>query len=247
MSFDINWNNLSNDSELNNSIFQSLNNFLNSITLPSYVKNLKLEKFSLGSTAPDIKIKQITEPLVDFYDDIQNELSDDQVIEKSPNDVQILTEVEYKGDLSFTLSAELVLNYPSAEFMTLPVKITVGNLGFHSLCILAYLSKQAFFSFLCDINDSHLVEESMVNEPNGFNISANRRLERIFIIRSLSIETEAGEQNQKEGSILKNIGKLELFLSDKLKEYLTRELAWPSWINLDFNDEETDVFSKEED
>ncbi|GME79421.1 unnamed protein product [Ambrosiozyma monospora] len=81
--------------------------------------------------------------------------------------------------------------------------------------------------------------------------SLNR--ERIDIIKNLKIEGELGNCDQmnqhidaSNGSILRNIGKIEKFLVTALRTLLIKELGWPSWIELDFNDDE-DEDSDEED
>ncbi|CCD23932.1 ERMES complex subunit MDM12 NDAI_0C02720 [Naumovozyma dairenensis CBS 421] len=245
MSFDINWDNIGNDSALNLIIKNQLSSYLQSISLPSYVRNLQITDFSLGKIAPKITLKEINDPLQDFYDALNEDLDsscDDDWVAPSPSDVQFLIEVEYTGDLLISLSADLVLNYPSKEFITLPLKFGITDLGIHSLCLVAYMSKQIFISFLCDVsdpildNDTHNTESIL--DPNGSLMAPKRPFERISIIRSLKIDTEIGEQLQGEGSILKNVGKLEQFLLEKFKDLLRQELAWPSWINLDMTGEE---------
>ncbi|GMG37481.1 unnamed protein product [Ambrosiozyma monospora] len=83
--------------------------------------------------------------------------------------------------------------------------------------------------------------------------SLNR--ERIDIIKNLKIEGELGNCDQmnqhidtSNGSILRNIGKIEKFLVTALRTLLIKELGWPSWIELDFNndDEDSDEDDSEE-
>nr|5YK7_B Chain B, Mitochondrial distribution and morphology protein 12 [Saccharomyces cerevisiae S288C]5YK7_D Chain D, Mitochondrial distribution and morphology protein 12 [Saccharomyces cerevisiae S288C] len=205
MSFDINWSTLESDNRLNDLIRKHLNSYLQNTQLPSYVSNLRVLDFDLGKVGPAITLKEITDPLDEFYDSIREEGGSGG----SPNDIQFLLEVEYKGDLLVTIGADLVLNYPVEKFMTLPVKLSISDIGLHSLCIVACLSKQLFLSFLCDGGS---------------------------IVRSMKIETEIGEQYQGQGSVLRSVGELEQFLFTIFKDFLRKELAWPSWINLDFND-----------
>ena len=40
------------------------------------------------------------------------------------------------------------------------------------------------------------------------------------------------------GSVLRNIGKIEKFLLSALRKVLVNELAWPSWIEIDMNEED---------
>ena len=185
MSFDINWSTLESDNRLNDLIRKHLNSYLQNTQLPSYVSNLRVLDFDLGKVGPAITLKEITDPLDEFYDSIREEADQETeenndnkedsehicpdrtianhegpkddfeapVVMPSPNDIQFLLEVEYKGDLLVTIGADLVLNYPVEKFMTLPVKLSISDIGLHSLCIVACLSKQLFLSFLCDVSD----------------------------------------------------------------------------------------------
>nr|5GYK_A Chain A, Mitochondrial distribution and morphology protein 12 [Saccharomyces cerevisiae S288C]5GYK_B Chain B, Mitochondrial distribution and morphology protein 12 [Saccharomyces cerevisiae S288C]5GYK_C Chain C, Mitochondrial distribution and morphology protein 12 [Saccharomyces cerevisiae S288C]5GYK_D Chain D, Mitochondrial distribution and morphology protein 12 [Saccharomyces cerevisiae S288C]5GYK_E Chain E, Mitochondrial distribution and morphology protein 12 [Saccharomyces cerevisiae S288 len=232
MSFDINWSTLESDNRLNDLIRKHLNSYLQNTQLPSYVSNLRVLDFDLGKVGPAITLKEITDPLDEFYDSIREEGGSGG----SPNDIQFLLEVEYKGDLLVTIGADLVLNYPVEKFMTLPVKLSISDIGLHSLCIVACLSKQLFLSFLCDVSDPALDDNQTVLDPKGPILAATKPLERISIVRSMKIETEIGEQYQGQGSVLRSVGELEQFLFTIFKDFLRKELAWPSWINLDFND-----------
>lgn len=235
MSFDIHWGNLASDARLNKSIKDHLNTYLGSISLPSYVCNLRLLDFNLGKTAPNITLKEISDPLDEIYKGLNEDEPD--VVTPSPNDIQFLVEVEYKGDLLVTLAADLVLHYPSENFMVLPVKLTISNVGLHSLCLVAYLSKHLLISFLCDISDADLDNKESLLDPNGHALYPRRSLERISIVRNMKIETEIGQQHSGEGSVLRSVGRLEQFLLEIFKNFLRKEVSWPSWIELDFNDD----------
>lgn len=250
MSFDIDWTKLESDSSLNESIKSHLNSYLQSIDLPDYVGNLRILDFSIGEVPPNIILREISDPLDEFYQALNEDIEEQESarpIERSPNDVQFLTEVEYKGDLLITISADLVLHYPTKNFMTLPVKLTISNIGIHSLCLLAYLSRQIFVSFLCDVSDSALDKNESILDTSSSLLAPRRSLERILILRTMKIETEIGEQYQGEGSVLRSVGKLEQFLLENFKDVLRKELSWPSWINLDLsNDDEQEDSDNEE-
>lgn len=243
MSFDIHWGNLESDTRLNESIKNYLNTYLESINLPSYVCNLRILDFNLGKIAPNITLQEISDPLDEFYRAFNEEESDS--IKPSPDDIQFLVEVEYKGDLLVTLAADLVLNYPSDNFMTLPVKLTISNVGLHSLCLVAYLSKHLLISFLCDISDVDLDGNESLLDPKGHVLSPRRSLERISIVRSMKIDTEIGQQHNGEGSVLRSVGRLEQFLLEIFKDLLRKEVSWPSWIELDFNEDDKEENDQE--
>ncbi|AAS51215.2 ACL013Cp [Eremothecium gossypii ATCC 10895] len=234
MSFDINWNKINEDSTINQRARAFLNEHLESLQLPSYVSNIKMTDFKLGTIPPRITLKQIDNPLDDFYEALRLEGAS---IGGRDTDVQFLMEVDYKGDMLIELSAELVLNYPSPNFMQLPVKLTISDIGIHSLCLVAYLQRQLFISFLCDVSDPALDNVESPLDSNGPAFLGSKAVERISLIRSIKIQTEIGPQDLSEGTILRSVGKLEQFLSDVFKNLLRKEAAWPSWINLDFNED----------
>lgn len=53
-------------------------------------------------------------------------------------------------------------------------------------------------------------------------------------------EENAIADNSPNGSVLRNIGKIEKFLVSALRKMMVKELAWPSWIEIDMEDEEDD-------
>jgi len=155
------------------------------------------------------------------------------------NDIQFIVEIDYKGDITIEVQVDLLLNYPSPGFITLPVKLKIVDLGIHSLAVIAHVSKVVFLSFLCDINDEQF--DDIIKNPT---LSKNNR-NRIDIVRSMRIESEIGD-NQGEGSVLRNVGKVERFLTEMVRGLLRDELAWPGWISFDFNeDDDSDDQSSE--
>ena len=67
--------------------------------------------------------------------------------------------------------------------------------------------------------------------------------ERIDIVKKIKIESEIGEV---ENNILRNVGKVEKFLVEQLRNILRDEIAWPSWICIDMNDDDDEEEEEEE-
>lgn len=176
---------------------------------------------------------------------------------KSENDIQFVLDVDYHGDMMIEISVSLLVNFPSQQFISLPIKLKITDLVIHSLAVIAYVRKCVYISFLCDLNDSNLdyftssnsagqnLDQSMGNSNLGGNFvdytTASNR-ERIDVIKSVKIDTEIGEV---ESNVLRNVGKVEKFLVEQLRSILRDEVSWPSWICLDL--ESTDSDSNEED
>lgn len=157
---------------------------------------------------------------------------------KGENDIQFVTELKFDGDFYMEVTTNLLLNYPTSSFISLPVKLKLTELFLHSMAVIAYLDNKVVLSFLCDVeDDTGNAQDSLYYRKNG-------AMDRMDVIKKLKIEGELGNYNQdllsaaSNGSILRNIGKIEKFLVKTLKGLLINELGWPSWIELDFSDEE---------
>lgn len=263
MSVEINWQRLCEDQQLNNKIKTLLDDQLQNIELPQFIKDIKVSDFYIGKTAPKITLRHIGEPFDEFYEEDE----DEEVRESTPveqnkdKDLQIIAEVEYRGDLFIEITTNLLLNYPSASFIELPIKLNITDLIIHSLAIVSFVNGLVHFSFLCDISDENL--HSFIKQRSGSNgsvtpvsagISPNNSTsrfvskERIDIIKDLKIDSEIGGGtygNQSSGSVLKNVGKVEKFLVEKIRSILRDEIGWPGWISFDFREDEEDVNAEE--
>lgn len=161
-----------------------------------------------------------------------------QKLKRGENDVQIIAEVKYQGNLHVEVTVDLFLNYPSQHFVTLPIKLHITGFEIHSLICIAYLQDAVYFSFLCDLSDDS--QEDYVNSSHmesGGNfveyVSGTSNKERIDIIKKVKIESEIGEV---ESNVLRNVGKVEKFLVEKIRSIIRDETAWPSWLCFDMGE-----------
>lgn len=176
--------------------------------------------------------------------------------EKDVNDIQLIAEIKYSGNLHIEVVVNLLVNYPSPNFISLPIKLHITDLVIHSIATIAYLKRSIFFSFLCDIDDTtsdYFTLSSTNPEPSrtpplnsggnfvDYMTGPNNR-ERIDIIKNIRIESEIGEV---ENNVLRNVGKVEKFLIDQLRSIIRDEVAWPSWICFDMNEDEEDEVNLE--
>jgi distribution and morphology protein 12 len=137
------------------------------------------------------------------------------------NDIQLFLEIAYNGDLQLGITATLLLNYPSPSFVSLPIKVMITGLEVRALAVLAYVSNRIHFSFICDI------------DGEGDDAVTLLRQEKIDIIRNIKIESEIGAQHAN-GPVLRNVGKVERFLLERIRTMARDELAWPGWITFEF-------------
>lgn len=153
---------------------------------------------------------------------------------KSDNDIQFIVEINYVGNLELELTVNLLVNYPSPNFISLPIKLHVTDMVIHSIAAIAYMKNSVYFSFLCDINDHN---SDFYSDGGNFTdyIHSPQNNARIDIIKKIKIESEIGEV---ENNVLRNVGKIERFLTDQLRKILRDEIAWPSWVCFDLNDDD---------
>jgi distribution and morphology protein 12 len=135
------------------------------------------------------------------------------------NDIQLYLQISYKGDIKVGIETTLLVNYPSPNFVSLPLKLNITGLEISSIAALAYIERKIHFSFICDLDA----------DGNPVTISGHDRVE---IIKDIKIESEIGDQ-EGNGPVLRNVGKLERFLLDRLRHLARDELAWPGWITLE--------------
>lgn len=155
------------------------------------------------------------------------------------NDIQFIVEVDYKGDMNIGVSVNLLVNYPLPNFISLPIKLHITDVVTHLIATVAYLDRAVYFSFLCDVNDSvsDYFDGSTLATPNPVFSEMLGNRERIDIIKKIKIELEIGEV---ENNVLRNVGKVERFLTERLRLMLREEIAWPSWLCFDMADESDD-------
>lgn len=257
MSFEIQWEGLQNDVELNAQIRDKLNSFFSTLELPSYLNDISITDFKFGSHAPEIILHDISEPISGLNPDLFG---------SSDNDLQLLFEVKYDDDLLLELNTSLVLNYPSKDFMALPINIKVKFISLHILCLIGIFNngKRIIFSVLCDIEDENdSIEGRRRSIGELMKDKMGSPLERLAIIKNLNIETEIGADtvtnsyhdfqindddtiselsysSNPNGTTLRNVDRLEQFLVEKLKNFLRQEVGWPSWLTFEIDDESDD-------
>jgi mitochondrial distribution and morphology protein 12 len=81
MSIDLNWDKLTTGPDgvaLAESIRDFIHERFQTVTLPRFIKSVSVHTFEFGSTAPEIEIKDICDPLPDFYEENAEDLGDDE-------------------------------------------------------------------------------------------------------------------------------------------------------------------------
>ncbi|KAK9449165.1 uncharacterized protein V1518DRAFT_373633 [Limtongia smithiae] len=144
-------------------------------------------------------------------------------------DIQFLLHIRYGGDVRIVLSATLNVNYPSPGFLTLPVRLTVSGVEVDAMAVLTHIAHRVHFSFISDVGGGSTGSSSATSPADG-GLPASHHFE---VLRNIRVESEIGDQAGK-GSVLKNVGKVERFVLDRLRAIVRDELAWPGWITFQY-------------
>lgn len=178
MSFDFNWEAILQKGNSNVQLKNKINEYLqkngNSL-LPSYIRNASVHHIDIGNTAPEITLKNISDPLPNIYSSLikdhemeyQSKIVDGHnlksiSVDLYPNnlDTQMVLDLKYAGEFSLSFKADLSINYPSENFVKLPLQIDISHINIHSLILLAYLNPTIKVTYEYDGTDSKDITET---------------------------------------------------------------------------------------
>lgn len=149
--------------------------------------------------------------------------------EKSPEDLQVVTHVQYSGDIKMSLTAEILLDYPMPSFVGIPLKLNITGLTFDGVAILAYIKKRAHFCFLSpDDADALVGRETLQAESQGQGANLAQRLKIGGLLENIKVESEIGGQGGGK-QVLKNVGKVESFVLEQVRRIFEDEFVYPSF------------------
>ncbi|KAJ4988817.1 mitochondrial inheritance component [Stagonosporopsis vannaccii] len=149
--------------------------------------------------------------------------------EKSPEDLQVVTHVQYSGDIKMSLTAEILLDYPMPSFVGIPLKLNITGLTFDGVAILAYIKKRAHFCFLSpDDADALVGRETLQAESQGQESNLAQRLKIGGLLENIKVESEIGGQGGGK-QVLKNVGKVESFVLEQVRRIFEDEFVYPSF------------------
>ena len=126
--------------------------------------------------------------------------------------MQIGLRITHESDIRLTLLTNLLINFPSPGFMSLPVKLTVRGIVLHSKATIGIDSKKRQLHFC-------LVEPHEEEDDDDEEVETH-------ILQSLIVESEIGDVDRHT---LKNVRKVENFILDYLRNLLSNEIVWPNY------------------
>lgn len=153
--------------------------------------------------------------------------------EKSPDDIQVVTHVQYSGDIKMSLTAEILLDYPMPSFVGIPLKLNITGLTFDGVAILAYIKKRAHFCFLSPDDADALVGgdtgfNGLQTDSQGQNPRPVQRPKIGGLLEHIKVESEIGGQGSGK-QVLKNVGKVESFVLEQVRRIFEDEFVYPSF------------------
>ena len=138
-------------------------------------------------------------------------------------DLQVVLRVRYAGDVSLSLSAELLLDFPTPGFVGIPLRLALTGFAFDGVGIIARAAGRLHVCFLGPEDGALLLG---AGAEGGATAAGRGREGGLF--EEIRVESEIG---QKDGGrqVLKNVGKVEKFVLDKVREIFTDEFVFPSF------------------
>lgn len=137
-------------------------------------------------------------------------------------DLQTVFRVRYSGDVTLSLTAEILLDYPMPSFVGIPLKLNITGLSFDGIAVLAYIRKRAHFCFLSP-EDADAAVEPEENEPRR---PGEMKMGGLF--HEIKVESEIG-QRENGKQVLKNVGKVEKFVLEQVRRIFEDEFVYPSF------------------
>ncbi|GAM91605.1 hypothetical protein ANO11243_096570 [Dothideomycetidae sp. 11243] len=271
MSIEINWEALTggHDGEvLAETIRSFVHDRFQQVALPRMIRSVEVHTFSFGTSKPEVELKDVGDPLPDFYEEegdvseskeASSKTNDDLPLdslaqphgaaqpqhlirhsqhqdwasehsatepgkpshEPSPDDLQVMARISYDGDVKLSLTAEILLDYPTPSFVGIPLQLNITGLRFDGIGILAYIKKKAHFCFLAPEDAETLVDGDAGGDGEG-------KVKAGGLIEEIRVESEIG---QKDGGkqVLKNVGKVEKFILEQVRRIFEDEFVYPSF------------------
>ncbi|KAF1955196.1 hypothetical protein CC80DRAFT_89258 [Byssothecium circinans] len=153
--------------------------------------------------------------------------------EKSPEDIQVVTHVQYAGDVKMSLTAEILLDYPMPSFVGIPLKLNITGLDFDGVAILAHIKKRAHFCFLSPDDadalvggETHLDSLQLDSQEQEYHSIQRPRIGGL--LEHIKVESEIGDKGNGK-QVLKNVGKVESFVLEQVRRIFEDEFVYPSF------------------
>ncbi|CAH7686531.1 hypothetical protein PPACK8108_LOCUS21188 [Phakopsora pachyrhizi] len=194
MSVDIDWSSL--NSILAEDLKTRLNDLIVSLPRPDFIGPITIQTFSLEMT--------YSSTLTHIRPSNQSHLPS----------LQIHLGLAYSGNIRIEFNTALVLNYPSKDFMRLPLRATIVGINLECEIILAIEADQSRFHLSLLELTYESKDEDQEGEGEGEMIADQNNQNQI--LKDMLIETELGNLDQH---LLRNVHKVEKFLIENFQTF----------------------------
>lgn len=157
-------------------------------------------------------------------------------------DLQLHLHVLHHSDLRLSLTTSLLINYPSPQFMALPIKLAVTGFVFDGEVVLAYEGRRKRVH-LCVLDEldpygpasarrnrgSSASSPVEAPEDSPFSHPAKPLPVGQRLLPSIAIESEIG---QADKHVLRNVTRVERFIQDVIRKTIVDELVFPNFHTL---------------
>lgn len=164
MSFEINWEAISASESLER-LRGSLNEQINSWHDGRLMDGVSIEELVLGPTPPDLLIEEISDPMPPFWLNAPSTSGEgggggDGGAAGSPLDnIQVTLAISYDSPVRVVLRGELIVNYPSAKFISLPLRLLLKRVRLRAIrAVVARVAGRTMISIRRDDHPDALME-----------------------------------------------------------------------------------------
>ena len=155
---------------------------------------------------------------------------------------QLLVRISYSGNLSLALSTSLRINYPSPAFMSLPLQLSLTDLAFQGVLVVAFEGgKNRIHISLVEAPPpaeaeapttstslASMMAATSASRPTTttttMTAAARAATKKERFLRSAHVESRVGNADKH---VLRNVGKVEKFVLDVARTTLENELVFP--------------------
>ncbi|GAA6005218.1 hypothetical protein JCM11491_002624 [Sporobolomyces phaffii] len=132
---------------------------------------------------------------------------------------QVHLRLAYSGTLSLGIATSLLINYPSPEFMSLPLALTVTSLALDATLVVAFEGSNRSIHL-------SLLDPYPTAAAGGGSSAARKESAGSRILKSATVESEVG---QADKHVLKNVGKVEKFVLEVARKTIQNEIVFPNF------------------
>lgn len=217
-------------------------------TPPSATSNINQQNHPTPSGSDHRSHTPLQQPQLQPHPDIPGATSAPplpRMREQRTDDLQVVCRLKYAGDITLSLTAEILLDYPMPSFVGLPLKLNITGMSFDGVAVLAYIRRRAHFCFLSPEDAETLLgpeDENLDGNGGTGEATAHRssglrsgtqtdggaRRKDGGLLQEIHVESEIGrKENGKQ--VLKNVGKVERFVLQEVRRIFEDEFVFPSF------------------